>query len=159
MRKTPPFTELLRQAVSGWRFAPAREVLEPPEGPAAIDSKVLVAGFFRPPTLYNAPARGEVPEDAAPPSADVPFPATMVAPLFPPTTYLYMSQAVVIEVEVGAEGKVTSSKVIRKAEGLDAAATDAAKEWRFRPGRRNGKAIPSVAYIVFGFREPVVSEE
>lgn len=159
LRKTPPFTELLRQAVSGWRFAPAREVLEAPEAPVAIDTKVLVAGFFRPPTLYNAPAGGEAPEDVAPPSADVPFPTTMVAPFYPPTAYLHMSQMVVMEVEVGAEGKVTSSKVIRKAEGLDAAATDAAREWRFRPARRDGKAVPSVAYIVFGFREPVVSEE
>ncbi len=159
LRKTPPFTDPLRQAVGGWRFAPAREVLEPPEAPVAVNSKVLVAGFFRPPTLYNAPARGEAPEDVAPPSADVPFPVTMVAPFYPPTAYLHMSQMVVIEVEVGAEGKVTSSKVIRRAESLDAAATDAAREWRFLPARRDGKAVPSIAYIVFGFREPVVSEE
>jgi TonB family protein len=152
LRKTPPFTELLRQAVSGWRFAPAREVLEPPEAPVAIDSKVLVVGFFQPAML-------EVPEDVAPPSADVPFPATMVGPLFPSTAYLHTSLAVAIEVEVGAEGKVTSSKVVRSAEGLDSAATNAAREWRFRPARRKGKAVSSVAYIVFGFREPVVSGE
>jgi len=159
LRKTPPFTDPLRQAVGGWRFAPAREVLEPPEAPVAIDSKVLVVGFFRPPTLYNAPARGEVPEDIAPPSEDVPFPTAMVAPLYPPTAYLHVSQTVLIEVEVGSEGRVTSSKVIRKAEGLDAAATDAAREWRFGPARRDGKAVRSFAYIVFGFREPVVSDK
>ena len=40
-----------------------------------------------------------------------------------------------------------------------ARATNAAREWRFRPARRKGKAVSSVAYIVFGFREPVVSGE
>jgi len=159
LRTTPPFGDLLRQAASGWRFEPAREVQEDPDAPIAVDSKVLVAGFFRPPTLYNAPARGEVPKDVAPPSAEVPFPTTMFAPLYPPTAYLHMSQTVVIELEVGAEGKVASSKVIRKAEGLNAAAEDAAREWRFRAARRNGKAVRSFAYIVFGFREPVVSEK
>lgn len=159
LRTTPPFGDLLRQAASGWRFEPAREVQEDPDAPIAVDSKVLVAGFFRPPTLYNAPARGEVPKDVAPPSAEVPFPTTMVAPLYSPTAYLHMSQTVVIELEVGAEGKVASSKVIRKAEGLNAAAEDAAREWRFRAARRNGKAVRSFAYIVFGFREPVVSEK
>jgi TonB family protein len=158
LRTTPPFGDLLRQVVSSWRFEPAREIQEDPKTPVAVDSKVLVAGFFRPPTLYNAPARGEVPEDVASPSADVAFPTTMVAPLYPPTAYLHMSQTVVVEVEVGKEGKVTSSKGIRKAEGLDAAAADAAREWRFRPARREGKAVPSVVYIVFGFREPVVSD-
>jgi len=159
LRTTPPFGDLLRQAASGWRFEPAREVQEDPDAPIAVDSKVLVAGFFRPSTLYNAPARGEVPKDVAPPSAEVPFPTTMFAPLYPPTAYLHMSQTVVIELEVGAEGKVASSKVIRKAEGLNAAAEDAAREWRFRAARRNGKAVRSFAYIVFGFREPVVSEK
>jgi TonB family protein len=159
LRKTPPFTDPLRQAVVAWRFAPAQEFQEDPESAVAVESKVLVAGFFRPPTLYNAPARGEIPEDVAPPSAEAPFPTSMVAPLYPPTAYLHMSQTVVIEVEVGAKGEVTSSKVIRSAEGLDAAARDAAREWRFRPARRNGRAVRSVAYIVFGFREPVVSDE
>jgi TonB family protein len=156
LRTTPPFGDLLRQAASGWRFEPAREVQEDPDAPIAVDSKVLVAGFFRPPTLYSAPARGDVPKDVAPPSAEVPFPTTMVAPLYSPTAYLHMSQTVGIEVEIGLKGEVTSSKVIRRAEGLDAAAMDAAKEWRFQPARRNGEAVRSVAYIVFGFREPVI---
>lgn len=159
LRTTPPFGDLLRQAVGGWRFAPAREIQEDPEAPVAVESKVLVAGFFRPPTLYNAPARGAAPKDVAPPSAEVPFPTTMVAPLYPPTTYLHMSQTIGIEVKIGLEGEVMSSKVIWPAVGLSAAAMDAAKEWRFRPARRQGKAVPSVAYIVFGFREPVISED
>jgi TonB family protein len=160
LRTTPPFGDLLRQAVSRWRFEPAREVQEDPDAPVAVDSKVLVVGFFRPPTLYNAPARGEVPKDVAPPSAETPFPTSMVAPIYPPTAYFHMSQTVGVEVEIGVKGEVTSSKLIRPAEteDLSTAAMEASKQWRFRPARRDGKAVPAVVCIVFGFRELVVSD-
>jgi TonB family protein len=79
----------------------------------------------------------------------------MVAPSYPPTAHLHGSQTVLVEVDVGEDGKVTSSKVIRSAPGLDAAALDAARQWRFRPARRAGKTTLSVAYILFGFGEPV----
>lgn len=159
LRTTPPFGDLLRQAVGGWRFSPARETQEDSADPVAVDSKVLVAGLFRPPALYNAPARGEVPKDVSPPSEEVPFPTAMVPPLYPPTVHLHMSQTVVVEVSVGEKGQVTSAKVIREAEGLSGAALDAAKAWRFRPARRHGDAVASVAYIVFGFREPVLTDQ
>jgi TonB family protein len=155
LRSTPPFTDLLRKAAGGWRFTAAREARGEPEALAAVDSKVLVAGSFRTPTLYNAPALGEAPKDVALPSAEVPFPESMVAPLYPPTAHLHLGQTVLVEVDVGEDGRVTSSKAARGAAGLDAAALDAARQWRFRPARREGTAIPSVAYIVFGFREPV----
>ncbi|HEY7699679.1 MAG TPA: TonB family protein, partial [Vicinamibacteria bacterium] len=159
LRTTPPFGDLLRQAASSFRFTPAREVKERAEPPVAVDSRVLVAGYFRPPTFYDAPARGEVPQDVKPPSTDVPFPTTMVAPIYPPTVYFHMAQMAIIEVDVSADGKVTSSKVIRKAESedLNAAAAAAAKQWRFQPARRDGRAVASVACIVFGFRELVTS--
>ena len=99
LRTTPPFGDLLAQAVRGWRFSPAREVQEEPDVLVDVDSKVLVVGFFRPPTFYNAPVRGEVPVDVAPPSREVPFPTTMVAPLYPPQVYFHMSQTVAVEVK------------------------------------------------------------
>jgi TonB family protein len=81
----------------------------------------------------------------------------MVAAPYPPTVYLYRGQVVVVEVELGTKGEVKSQKVIQGAEGLNAAALEAATKWRFRPARRNGKAVEAFAYIVFGFREPVGS--
>jgi TonB family protein len=155
LRSTPPFTDLLREAVAGWRFTAARELRGEPGELVAVDSKVLFAGFFRPPTLYTAPARGEAAKDLASPSPEVPFPETMIAPPYPPTAHLHLSQAVLIEVDVGEDGKATASRVVRSAAGLDAAALDAARQWRFRPARRKGVAGPSVAYLVFGFQEPV----
>jgi protein TonB len=84
----------------------------------------------------------------------------MAAPVYPPKAYFHMSQTVGIEVEIGVKGEVTSSKVIRPAEteDLNKAAMEASRQWRFRPARRNGKAVPAVAYIVFGFRELVASD-
>ena len=157
LRSTPPFTDLLREAVRSWRFSPAREIPEESKEWVPADSKVLVAGVFRPPTTYDAPARGESPENVAPPSEALPFPTTLAAPPYPPTASWHVGQTVLVEVEVGDDGKVTKSKVIRSGAGLEEVSKDAAARWQFRPARRAGKAVPSVAYVVFGFREPVVS--
>ena len=62
LRSTPPFTQGLIDAVSGWRFSPAIEdALGPdgkPQGPKPVASKVLVASLFRAPTLLT-PTLGE----------------------------------------------------------------------------------------------------
>ncbi len=46
--------------------------------------------------------------------------------------------------------------VVRSRSGFDIAAVNAARRWRFRPATRDGQPVRSVAYLVFGFREPVV---
>jgi TonB family protein len=157
LRTTPPYGEQLRASVSRWQFDPARELQEGVEGPVAIGSKVLVACLFRNPNLYNAPARGEIPQDVAGPSPEVPFPTTMAPPLYPPNAVVNLSQTVLVEVAIDARGQVAGSKVIGRGDGLSDAALDAANRWRFRPARRGGMAVPSYAYIVFGFREPVLT--
>src|SRR5215831_17852796 len=43
-RSTPPFTDLVSAAVQRWQFQPAR-------GSQPVDSTVLVAAVFRPPTI------------------------------------------------------------------------------------------------------------
>src|SRR5262245_39390669 len=64
IRVTPSFTERIQSTSSGWRFTPAEAMLEPrdqrPGGPLThpIESRVLVAGLFRPPTLIG-PSIGE----------------------------------------------------------------------------------------------------
>jgi TonB family protein len=157
LRATPPFAELLSEAARGWKFTPAREVPEESEALTPTASKVLVAGLFRPPTTYDAPARGEVAEDVVAPSPDVAFPRKLVAPPYPPTASWHIGQMVLLEADVGKDGSVTSTRVIRSAAGLDAAATDAVSRWQFRPAHRGGSAIRSFVYVVIGFREPVIS--
>lgn len=157
LRATPPFTDPMREAAASWRFTPARDVSKETEKLVPVEAKVLVAAVFRPPTTYDAPARGEVPEELAEPSRDVAFPRQMIAPPYPPTAYWHMTQMVLLEAEVGEDGSVTTSRVIRSAPGLDAAATAALAKWKFRPARREDHAVRSFVYVVFGFREPVVS--
>jgi protein TonB len=74
---------------------------------------------------------------------------------------------VVVSVVIGADGKVTDAKVAKSGLyvmtagtetpvtndlGLRAQAIDAVKEWTFKPGRRDGKAVPVVADIEVEFR-------
>jgi outer membrane biosynthesis protein TonB len=157
LRTTPPYGDLLRSAVANWRFEPAREPREGAELPVAVPSKVLVGGVFRNPALYNAPALGEVPSDIARPSPETPFPTALVPPVYPPNAAVHVSQTVLVEVEIGTKGEVLGSKVIGRGDGLAGSALDAAKRWRFRPARSGGTAVPSFAYLVFGFREPIVT--
>jgi Gram-negative bacterial TonB protein C-terminal len=151
LRHTPPFTDLLRQAVRQWRFQPAVE-----DG-RAVPSRLLVAGVFRPPTLIG-PAVGETPKDVAQPTADVPFPIEIVPPAFPPNVVIPgagltgLDAQTVVEIGVAADGKVQVARVLRTtAAAFDSPSLDAAGRWRFR-----GAGRQAFVYAVFGFRPPVV---
>jgi TonB family protein len=157
LKSTPPFTAPLREAVRQWRFSPAREISAETAEREPVDSKVLVAAVFRAPALYDAPTWGEVPEELASPSEDVPVPSSLAIPPYPPSTYYHLDQTVLVEVEVDDEGKVTGTRMLRTAEGLNEVSRETAARWKFRPARRYGEAVPSVAYIVFGFRAPIIS--
>jgi TonB family protein len=139
LRDTPPYTEKMRAVVGSWTFEPARNA--PGEGTPSL---VLVAGSFRPPTSIG-PAAGQPPKDVAAPSPGVPFPVTTSPALYPPQAR--GDAQVLVEVTVAGDG-TPSAQVVRGAPGFDAAAVQAAGQWRFRP-------TPGRAYVLFGFRQPV----
>jgi TonB family protein len=61
---------------------------------------------------------------------------------------------VVIEVVVDEKGQVTDPIVVRSLDdrfGLDAAAIEAAKKWRFQPGTYQGKPVPVVLTLEMAF--------
>lgn len=147
LRDAPPFTAALRAAVERWRFQPGRK------GAAPVASSVLVATWFRAAALLESAGPPELPPDLVSPSDAVPLPTVIGVPPYPPGAQ--GEGIVVVEVEVGTTGEVQSARVVVPAAGFDAAAADAARRWRFRPASREGKAAPSVAYLVFGFRPPV----
>ena len=92
-----PFGDVLREAVRGWTFEPARD-----QG-RAVRSRVLVLGFFRPPELaVIAPPRPRYKDTVAPP--ELPWPTSITVPPYPPNAL--GSGKVVLEVEVSEEGKV-----------------------------------------------------
>ena len=157
LRETPTFTERMIQAVKTWTFSPAQtdipESRRKSGGPTteSVDSKVLVAGVFRRPTVVGA-TLGEPIKDVAAGSADIPLPSSLVTPTHPPGA---MSPGVVlVEVLVDAKGAVADAKLRIPAAGYDSAALSSARQWRFRPARPGGAATPAVAYIVFGFPVP-----
>jgi TonB family protein len=160
LRTTPPFTQYVLDAVRGWQFQPAEQMIpKVPGDPSSIvaepvESKVLVACVFRPPTL-NSPTVGEPPKDVQPGTDAVAVPLSTVTPLYPPLAIA--DGTVLVQVTVGVNGRVVNATTVRSAPGFDESALTAARQWTFRPARIRGRLEESFAYIVFGFRQPVTS--
>ena len=159
LRATPPFTDAMSNAVRGWQFRPAEEEMEPEPGKPVdpkprklVDSRVLVVGIFRPPTL-NAPTVGEPPEEVASASDETPFPLATVMPRYAPLAR--DNGIVLVGVRVDPRGGVVDAKAIRSAPPFDEPALDASRRWTFRPARVHGTSVASLAYIVFAFRQPI----
>jgi TonB family protein len=148
LRDTPPFTELLRAAVASWQFAPATE------DSRATQTSVLVAAVFRPPVLLG-PAPGTPSREVGPPCTEIPFPVTSVVAPYPPTAL--GDGLVLVEVTVDADGKVADARGVQAPAPFGSAALDAARQWRFRPACRRDHPVPATAYLVFGFRPPVMA--
>jgi TonB family protein len=137
-----PFGDLMREAVRGWRFEPARE-----QG-RTVARHVLVLGFFRPPELaIIAPPRPRYKDTTAPP--ELPWPTAVTVPPYPPNAL--GSGKVVLEVDVSEEGKVTSARVLNPGSPFDGAATGAARAWTFRPASVGGRATAARAFFIFSF--------
>ena len=147
LRSTPPFTDLMTTAVQAWRFRPAEQ-----EGP--VESAVLVAAVFRPPSVA-APTLGTASTNVAVPGREVPLPTKMVTPPYPPRAI--DNHAVLVEVQIGSSGNVTDAKAVGSTSGFDGAALQAARGWIFRPAESAGTPVPTIAYIVFGFRQPITT--
>jgi protein TonB len=68
-----------------------------------------------------------------------------VKPVYPEVARQTRTQgAVILDLTIGADGKVKSVKVVKSLALLDAAAMNAAKEWEFKPTLVNGKATPVI---------------
>jgi protein TonB len=59
---------------------------------------------------------------------------------------------VVVLIGIDAEGSVSASKVVQSRDGLDEAAVACVKKWRFKPARKAGVAVGTVALAPIGFR-------
>lgn len=64
-----------------------------------------------------------------------------------------LTGTVVLYVEIDERGQVSKVEVRQSLGlGLDEKAVEAIQKWRFRPARKDGKAVPSVALVDVGFR-------
>ncbi len=79
-----------------------------------------------------------------------------VKPVYPRSAMADRQQGrVVLALEVKTDGKVGDVRVVEPlSPALDAAAVKAARQWRFNPGTRNGKAVPveTTAEMTFSLR-------
>lgn len=146
LRATPPYTDLLVDAVRGWQFIPALDELGP------VGTNVFVGGIFRPPALF-ARALGEQPRDLAASSATMPFPILFSAPAYPPNAF--QSGVVMLEAEVGEDGRPADVRVLRSAPPFDAISRAALQDWMFRAARVGDGPVRGYAYAIFGFSPPV----
>jgi TonB family protein len=140
LRATPPYTERLQDAVKNWTFEPALDARGVP-----VPARLLVGGFYLSPSSAGLTV-GDPPRDVASPSADVPFPSATVPASYSPVMFGWGQ--VLVEFTIAPDGS-HHAVAVGDESGLDKAALDAARQWRFRPG-----AGPARAYVVFSFRQP-----
>ena len=60
---------------------------------------------------------------------------------------------VVLAIQVDTSGRVRNPRVLQHLGlGLDERAIEAVSQWRFRPGRQDGKAVPTEALVQVTFQ-------
>jgi protein TonB len=59
---------------------------------------------------------------------------------------------VILEVNVDEEGNVANVRVVRGHPLLDAAATEAVKQWKYSPTLLNGEPVPVIATVTVIFK-------
>src|SRR5262249_20882498 len=75
-----------------------------------------------------------------------------VPPVFPPEAYkANISGVVIIEATIGADGRVSDTKVLRSIPLLDQPAVDAVRQWEFEPTLLNGVAVPVIMTVTVTF--------
>lgn len=70
----------------------------------------------------------------------------------------HVDAAVVLEVTVDVEGRVTGARAIEGEDPFAAAALDAARAWTFLPARRAGRAVPARVRVRVDFHAPAALE-
>jgi hypothetical protein len=120
---------------------------------------VMIAAIYRPPTVYDNPVIGEPARNVSAPSGDVAYPIATATPVYPVVapSFNLSGSALLFEVGLSDTGQIMAMRPAVSDPGFEAAAREALVKWRFRPASYRGRAIPSSAYVLFGFRPPVVS--
>ena len=145
----PPFLDKAQSAVQTWSFRPARLEGKP------IDARVGVVFEFADPYLPSPKPRAHTyPE---PPDSDdrAPLPVYAVEPEYP-VNALAEGSVVVLGI-VDAEGRLTSTRVIRDVPQLTATTTAAMHQLRFVPGKKAGENTESAVIVVAAFRHPALA--
>jgi TonB family protein len=149
LRSTPPFTDVVVSAVRTWKFSPALDGVRKP-----MDTRILIDAVIGAPSL-NVPTVGTPPKDVSPADSRVPFPSRTSAPAYP--VNVRSEGSVLVETRVDPAGRVVGVTAVRSAPPFDTAAMDAARAWTFRPAQGAAAPPSTLAYLLFVFRQPVMS--
>jgi hypothetical protein len=153
LRTTAPYTNMVLDAIAHWRFAPAHA--PDAEGHEQIvESKVVIAALYRGPITLNGPTIGSPPADVVSASTETPYPVFTSQPSYPPQARA--AGVVQMEVALGEAGIIQTVRTTTGDPTLEGAARDAVAQWKFRSATLNGRAVPSTAYVIMGFPEPMV---
>lgn len=139
------------RAVKEWRFEPAAMNGSP------VRSKTTVVVVFCPP-VDNPPAAhltlvtGQAGEE----KQDVQFsPPGLVEATYPKYPVASVAAGtVVLELEIDADGKATTAKVVRDVVSLTPQAMQAVKGWKFESATLDGRPLPSKVTAAFLFQRP-----
>ena len=78
---------------------------------------------------------------------------TMPRPVYPPAAFRKRIEGtVVLEIVIDAKGRVSRTRVLQSVAGLDEAAIDCVKRWEFKPARKNGQPVATIARAPVTFR-------
>jgi TonB family protein len=128
--------------------------MPPDKGDAVKDS----ADVLEPGTIQKAATReedGRVSPSTVTPPADNNYLLERVAPQYPEAAkQQHIQGRVVLNVLVGIDGSVKDLSIISGDALLASAATDAVRQWRFRPHQLKGKAVEFETRITVNFALP-----
>jgi TonB family protein len=140
----PPYGAQLGEAIRSWGFEAALE------NGRRVGARVLVLGFFHPPTLHiPAPENPRYKGTKAP--EETPWPTHVAVPPYPPNVVVVDSGKAIVEADVSDQGAVVAARVLTPGGPFDPAVLDATRKWTFRPAARGGRPVASRAFLVFSF--------
>jgi TonB family protein len=144
VQDVPPYGAQLREAIRSWGFEPAQQNDRP------IGARVLVLGFFHPPTLHiPTPENPRYKGTKAP--DEIPWPTHVTVPPYTPNVLVVESGKVIVEADISDQGAVASARVLNPGSPFDSGVLDALRKWTFRPAAHAGRPVPSRAFFVFSF--------
>ena len=140
-------------SVRQWRYDP------PAEAPLTFDVPVRIG---KAPEIMAFKAAGSASKDTIVGSDDtalrvggnIKAPAKIrdVRPAYPPIARAAnVTGVVILEVRIGADGRVEQAHVLKSIPLLDEAALDAVKQWEFTPTLMNGQAVPVIMIVTVNF--------
>lgn len=116
----------------------------------SVTSPPLAAGQSPEPGVVVAPGQ----HDSVGAHVDhLPEVVTKVNPTYPPQAGRE-SGTVIVRALVGTDGTVTETKIANSIPRLDAAAVEAVRRWRFKPGTSKGQPVPAWVTVPVSFEPP-----